>query len=403
MEKRYITKSGAIVWILLTGSRVSNEDGSPKHFIAQIQDITEQKRFQQELEQKERRFRGIFNSMFQFIGLLEPDGTLIEANSTALEFADLKPDDVVGKKFWDCYWWQISKETQDQLRNAIERAAQGETIVYEVEVWDKNRHPQTILFNLKPVKDKKGNVTSIIPEGRPIQDIVDAREALIRKNEELERFASVAAHDLKEPLRMISQFMSMLKSRYGSMMDDKATKYVDISVDSAKRMSVLIEDILNYARIDDKNTSFENVSIEELIQSITTLMRAVIDDKKAKITWDKLPVVNGNKTALRMLFQNLIANSLKYYKPDSPPEIHITARLTDKFWEIDLTDNGIGIPKEYLNNIFDMFVRLHNQSDYEGSGMGLATCRKIAQMHGGDIKVASELNKGSVFTVSIPE
>lgn len=400
MEKRYITKAGEYVWILLTGSMVTNEDGSPKHFIAQIQDISAQKRHQQELEQKERRFRGIFNSMFQFIGLMETDGTLIEANSTALEFADLKPEDVVGKKFWDCYWWQISQETQDQLRYSIERAAKGETIVYEVAVWDKFKNPQTILFNLKPVFDNQGVVRSIIPEGRLIQDIVDAREALIRKNEELERFASVAAHDLKEPLRMISQFMTLLKSKYGSTFDEKANKYVDVSIDGAKRMSQLIQDILDYARIEDKNAPIEQVSLENVIVSAVALLEPVIEETKAKITWSSLPTINGRPTALRMMFQNLLGNALKYHKPDVSPEITISTQKTESGWEISVSDNGIGIPEEYLSKVFDMFVRLQNRTEYPGTGMGLATCRKIAQIHGGDIKVASELNKGSVFTVS---
>lgn len=399
MEKRYITKSGEYVWILLTGSMVTNEDGSPKHFIAQIQDISSQKRFQALLEQKERRFRGIFNSAFQFIGLLETDGTLIEANSTALDFAGLSQEDVVGKKFWECYWWQISPETQDKLRTSIERASKGETIVYEVAVWDKDKHPQTILFNLKPVFDTQGVVRSIIPEGRLIQDIVDAREALLRKNEELERFASVAAHDLKEPLRMISQFMSLLKSKYGTSLDEKALKYVDVAIEGSQRMTQLIKDLLEYAKVDDKNAPFESVSIEHVVVSSTALLESVIEETQARITWDELPTIVGQPTALRLLFQNLIGNALKYRRPDNPPEIHISSEKTETGWEISVSDNGIGIPEDYLPKIFDMFVRVHNRSEYPGTGMGLATCRKIAQIHGGDIKVESELNKGSVFTV----
>jgi PAS domain S-box-containing protein len=399
MEKRYITKSGEYVWILLTGSMVTNDDGSPKHFIAQIQDISAQKSFQATLEQKERRFRGIFNSAFQFIGLLETDGTLIEANSTALNFSNLKPEDVVGKKFWDCYWWTISDETQDKLRRSIEKAAQGETIIYEVAVWDANKNPQTILFNLKPVFNSKGEVASIIPEGRLIQDIVDAREALLRKNEELERFASVAAHDMKEPLRMISQFMTLLKSKYQGQLDEKANKYIDVSIDGAKRMSQLIQDILDYARIEDKNAPIESVSLENVVLSSTAFLEAIIEESGAKITWDKLPDVPGRPTALRMMFQNLIGNALKYRKPNVAPIIHISAKKVTVGWEISVSDNGLGIPEEYLPKIFDMFVRVQNRTDYPGTGMGLATCRKIAQLHGGDIRVESELNKGSVFTV----
>ncbi len=144
----------------------------------------------QQLTIKERKFRGIFNSTLHFICFLDTDGVLKEVNETALQFAGLIQDDVIGKKFWDCYWWQINSETKDQLKKAFEAALGGETITYEVAVWDKDKNAVTILFNLKPLIDDSGTVLAVLSEGQPIQDMVDARKAIALKNLELEHFCS---------------------------------------------------------------------------------------------------------------------------------------------------------------------------------------------------------------------
>lgn len=150
-------------------------DGHCVHLYGTIQDIDEQRRSSLALQLSEEKFRGIFHSTFSFIGLLRPDGILIEANETALTMAGLKPADVIGKPFWDCYWWQISPATQDELRKNVKRAAAGEESTYEVAVWIDNNKPITILFSLRPIFDSEGRVVYIVPEGRPIQEQVDAR------------------------------------------------------------------------------------------------------------------------------------------------------------------------------------------------------------------------------------
>lgn len=159
---KFITARGNEKWVRSTGKKVGDT------LVGSFQDITD-------LKNSELKFKGIFNSSFSFIGFLNPDGVLLEANSTALEMADLKPEDVIGKKFWDCYWWQISEETRQELKSGIKRAAAGEEVAYEVPVWIANKTPLTILFSLKPVFDENGAVIYIIPEGRPIQEIVDTR------------------------------------------------------------------------------------------------------------------------------------------------------------------------------------------------------------------------------------
>lgn len=169
-----ITKNGERKWTKTIGIPQFHK-GKCIRLYGTFQDIHEKKLNALALKENERKFKGIFNSTFSFIGFMDPQGVLLEANQTALEFADLKPEDVIGKNFWDCYWWQISEETKLNLKNKIEQASLGVESVYEVEVWGKNKSPLTILFSLRPIFDSKGNVIYIIPEGRPIQEIVDTR------------------------------------------------------------------------------------------------------------------------------------------------------------------------------------------------------------------------------------
>nr|WP_280956349.1 ATP-binding protein [Belliella baltica] len=363
-------------------------------------DITEIKKSTKENEEFGLKFKGIFDSTFQFIGFLSPDGTLLEANQTAMNFAGLEASDLIGKKFWDCYWWTISKETQETLKLNIERAAKGEFVQYEVEVLGKNS-TTTILFNLKPLFNSTGEVIAIIPEGRPIQEIVDARNALLHKNEELERFASVASHDLKEPLRMISSFMTLFQKNYGDLLDEKAKKYIHFSVDAASRMTILINDLLNYAKVGSEEAPIELIKTNEMLEKIVPLFHASLEEQNGKIIIEELPDILAKTTPIKMLFQNLIGNALKYQKPDSSPLIKISGKENSESWEFCVQDNGIGIAPQYFEEIFQMFKRLHTKEEYAGTGMGLATCNKIVKQHGGEIWVESEEGKGSHFYFTI--
>ncbi len=188
LNKRYIHKKGHLVWIELGVTIVRSEEGEPLFFISQIRDINNERKAIEALKKNERRLDVIFNSTFQFIGLLDTKGVLLNANKTAINFAGLEKKDVVGLKFWDTYWWQISKKTQNRLKNSIQKALKGEFIQYEVEVWGANKTAVTIAFSINPVFDDNGKVSSLIVEGRPIQDIVDARKKL---NDALNRLQSI--------------------------------------------------------------------------------------------------------------------------------------------------------------------------------------------------------------------
>ena len=362
-----------------------------------IIDMTEVKNYQKQIEESARKFKGIFNSTFQFIGFLTPDGTLTEANDSAIQFAGLKPEDVIGKKFWDCHWWSISDKTRQELKWNIERAAKGEFVQYEVEILGANNSTTTILFNLKPLFNEKNEVFSIIPEGRLIQDIVDTRKELISKNEELSRFTTIVSHDLKEPLRMVSQFMAKLEQKYSGLLDDKAREYIYYAVDGAKRMGKMIDELLNYSRIAEKEKIFEKINTQYILDEVIATFEQLIKEKNVQVKINPLPEIYAIKTAIKMLFNNLISNAIKYADNTNPALIEIGCVEDATYWKFYITDNGIGIDKPNHEIVFQLFSKLNDNNNFKSTGIGLATCKKIVELHHGKIWVESALNMGSTF------
>lgn len=220
-------------------------------------------------------------------------------------------------------------------------------------------------------------------------------------NEELSKFAHVASHDLQEPLRAVASFCNLLKMEYGDKLDATANEYIDFSVDGAKRMKLLVEGLLAYARIGQEATQFDNVDCQVLVEDVLTDLKAAIGDAKAVISFKSLPMVRGDATLLRQLFQNLLQNAIKFKSSDAP-EIHINANREGDFWSFSVADNGIGIGDEFADQVFVLYKRLHRSEDYTGSGMGLAICKKIVDRHHGRIWVEKNKKKGSVFCFTLP-
>ncbi len=633
-----------------------------------VSDITEQFETDLALRVSEReralteaRFRSIFDSTFLFIGLLTPDGILIEANRAALTFAGLAQSDVRGKYFWDCHWWTISPETQAHLKANIAKAAQGTFIRYDVVVLGKDGATVTIDFNLKPIFDESGEVIMILPEGRDIthqtqvleriaqserkyrflvenandlisihnpegiyldvsqssetllgyqpeeligknayelfhpldqqrireeshnivlaedatprityrikrkdetyiwfetiskpildqegeviqlvttsrditesvrqrlaleqkerrfrklldgapdpivivnaegiidlanwqasktfgydqgemsgipfhtliassdeplpapeawshwaevrtlgieqtvlgqdqkgrtfpiemslspletedhilvivaiRDVSAQREAeqlrqnmrlLAHKNQELEQFAYIASHDLQAPLRTITNYSGLLREEYYDQLDAVGKKSLSFILEASLRMGHQIKDLLRYSRI---GRSFDPVSVDcqALVAIVLEDLATNIEETHATLNIGPLPVVQGMELELRLLFQNLISNALKFHQPGIPPVIDIWATSHTRFWQFAVKDNGIGIAPTHQKKIFLIFQRLHKRELYEGTGIGLAHCKKIIELHQGNIFVESELNQGSTFYFTIPK
>lgn len=235
------------------------------------------------------------------------------------------------------------------------------------------------------------------------------REALIDRlsdsNEELERFAYICSHDLQEPLRMIRSFSERLESHLSDMIkgDEKAEKYFHFMSDGAKRAQNLISDILLYSSLDKDTRQNETVNLNEIIKVVRDNLEIPVTQMHAQILSDDLPTIRGNKTQLYQLFLNLISNGLKYQNDGAQPIVHIGVMELDDMWEFSIKDNGIGIEKQHLHKIFDVFQRLHRKEQYQGTGVGLSICKKVVDRHNGIIWVESSPDKGSIFHFRIPK
>jgi signal transduction histidine kinase len=233
-------------------------------------------------------------------------------------------------------------------------------------------------------------------------------EELQRSNRELEQFAFVASHDLQEPLRKIQAFSDRLKTKYGNHFDGQGKEYLERIVASADRMRNLINDLLTYSRASTKSQDFAPVDLKGVIEDVLTDLEGRMTETSGKVEVGSLPALVADGPQMRQLFQNLIANGLKFHRPETPPVVRITGGLLPsedgqpERCQVTVADNGIGFDNVYAERIFQLFQRLHGRSEYEGTGMGLAICRKIVERHGGTIKADGIPGQGATFTVILP-
>ncbi|MFZ4057571.1 MAG: PAS domain S-box protein, partial [Ferruginibacter sp.] len=235
----------------------------------------------------------------------------------------------------------------------------------------------------------------------------DKAKQLEISNKELEQFAYVASHDLQEPLRMVSSFLTLLENKYANQLDETGKNFIHIAVDGALRMRQIILDLLEYSRVGktETETETETIDLNLLLQVINNLYQKIIEEKKAVISFGHLPKIIGTKALIQQLFYNLIGNALKYNQKDIPPEIELSFSENNLFWKFSIQDNGVGIQSQYFDKIFIIFQRLHSHEEQQGNGIGLALCKKIVEQHRGKIWLESTPQKGSTFhfTIAKPE
>jgi signal transduction histidine kinase len=243
--------------------------------------------------------------------------------------------------------------------------------------------------------------------------LVENIDRLESANKELDAFAFMASHDLQEPLRKIKTFADILSYKFGSSFDSESAKHLKSIENAASRMQSLIKDLLTFSRITNEKEAPTECDLNQIISDVQRDLEVKIEEKKARIEVDQLPTIPGNPTLLRSMFLNLIENAIKYSRKDQPPLISIkyitkpdrdrsTDNHTGKYCRLSITDNGIGFEQKYAEHIFSMFRRLHNMNEFEGTGIGLAICKKIVEKHNGYISALSDPNKGSTFTISLP-
>ncbi|BDV42043.1 hypothetical protein GURASL_09660 [Geotalea uraniireducens] len=273
---------------------------------------------------------------------------------------------------------------------------------------DLNGEDLYVMITASPIFDDAGNafaatevVKDITARKRIELELADKNRRLTESNRELQQFAYVASHDLQEPLRTITSFIQLLARRYQGKLDQDADDFIGFITDGAARMQQLINDLLLYSRVETKGKPFAPTDLNEVLAAVRANLRLAIAENDAVITAAPLPVVTGDKGQLIQLFQNLLANSIRFHS-ERQPAIEIAATPDDGWWRIEVRDNGIGIDPRFSERIFEIFQRLHGRDDYPGTGIGLAICRKIVERHGGTIRVESAEGNGATFIFTLP-
>lgn len=269
-----------------------------------------------------------------------------------------------------------------------------------------NRRKDSSLFwesvLIAPLRNPNGTVTHYLAVKEDVTDRKKAADELKRSNADLEQFAYAASHDMQEPLRMVTSYLQLLERDYGDGLDSQAREFIGFAIGGAKRMNLLIKDLLEYSRVATRGRDLIPVdSSEPFIMALENL-KITIEEAGGPVTHDTLPTVSADPIQLTRLFQNLIGNAIKYRSKDRPLWVHVGVQYDNGNWRFSIRDNGIGIESEFLDKIFLVFRRLHGRGEYEGTGIGLAVCKKIVERHGGKIWAESEPGMGTTvhFTLA---
>ena len=340
----------------------------------------------------------ILSTMNDCVILLNSEGEIVTINKAASEMLEYRQDELKGRSF------AVILPQNATLTNLIDRIVRGEVFKnYDLIFRPKEMHGIPVSLSTSTLEDKTGSIIGIVCTAKDMSEYRKKEEELHRSNQELQQFAYVASHDLQEPLRMVASYMQLLQRRNSDSLSSDSKEYIGFAVDGAKRMQILIKDLLSYSRVGTKEKVFQPAEFRSIYEKATKNLEIAIAEYQANVTCDDLPQVIGDEGQLVQLLQNLIANALKFSKGRTP-KIHVSAEQDNKnkMWIFSINDNGIGIASEYQERIFQIFQRLHTREEYKGTGIGLAVCKKIVERHGGAIWVSSTLGKGSTFWFTIP-
>jgi PAS domain S-box-containing protein len=406
LEKRYLRKNGAVVWVKFSMTVERDAEGKPLYEIAVYDDISVQRDTEARLKESEARFRQTFELAASGICHVV-DGRFVRVNRSLCEILGYREKELLGRHVKDV----SHPEDRDVTDADLARIRSGELDQARFEKRYLRRDGSVVWCDLAiaQVRDMFGMplyeiaVFDDITERKKSEAALQAaHEELKRSNAELEQFAYVASHDLQEPLRMVASYTQLLGRRYQAKLDQDAREFMSYIVDGATRMKQLIEDLLAYSRVGTKGQEFKPVALEAPLRRALFNLRAGIEEAGAAVTYDPLPTVHGDEVQLGQLLQNLVGNALKF-RSNSVPRIHLAVIDTPGEFQVEVRDNGIGIEPQYYERIFMVFQRLHNKGEYPGTGIGLAICKKVVERHGGRIWVESRAGAGSSFFFTLPK
>lgn len=401
-ELQIITAKGNLKWIRVIAEAEFSK-GKCIRVHGSFQDIDTLKSTELVAKKVLEERNTILESIRDAFFAVDKDWIVTYWNNSAENVLHKSKEDALNRYLWDVFPDSINSLSYLKYNEAIDnnQAMHFEDHYEPLHKWyEISAYPSEVGLSVyfKDITERK--ISELLLHDLNISLHQQAKE-LSASNAELEQFAYVASHDLQEPLRMVTSFLTQLELKYNDILDDKGRKYIHFAVDGAKRMRQIILDLLEFSRVGRFSSAIEEVNLTKVIEDILFLYRKKIEEQKAVITFKNLPIINSYMGPVRQLFQNLISNALKYKHPDRPARITISMEETENEYLFAVKDNGIGIGSEYFEKIFVIFQRLHNKDEYSGTGMGLAITKKIVENLGGKIWVESKQNEGSTFYFNI--
>ena len=372
---------------------------------AQIANIISQKQIEEAFRKSEKRYRGLFASMLHGVVQIDEEGQIMDSNRAFQDLTGYSAGELRKMNLKDITPHRWLSKDSDVLR--IQVLKKGYSEEYEKEFYrkDGSAFPVSVRVWINEDEFGKREFWSVI------RDIGEKKEHesmirqmiydLSRSNTELQQFAYAASHDLQEPLRAMTGFSELLLKKYDDILDDEGREFTHYIIDAADRMRRLIEDLLSYSRLHTDARPFESVDCIEAVELACANLTILISESGAEVECGHLPVFQADKPQIIQLFQNLISNAIKYRNGDKKPKVVISSMERKNAWELCVEDNGVGIKQEHIDTIFKMFQRLHTREEYDGTGIGLALCRRIVERHQGRIWAESEYGKGSRFYFTI--
>ncbi|ARS88377.1 PAS domain S-box protein [Natrarchaeobaculum aegyptiacum] len=408
LEAEVETADGESLVVEATVTKHVDDVSGEKRRIGVVRDVTERKRRQRKLEESEQRYRTLVDHFPNgVVALFDEELEYTLAGGQYIDDCTIAPGESAGgatvERVANGQVANPTVEVGDDVENErrtlesiFEAVLDGESHSFELTHDDRD-----LLVHTIPVRNADGEVFAGMLMAQDVTDRREYEQRLEESNERLEQFAHAASHDLQEPLRMISSYLTLLEQRYEDDLDEEGREFLAYAVDGADRMRAMIDGLLEFSRVESRGAPFEPVDLDEVLADVRRDLEVCIEERDADVVVEPLPTVLGDGNQLRQVFQNLLANGIEYAGAD-PPQIEVTADRKGRQWELAVEDDGIGIDPGDAEQIFGLFERLHGVEEHPGSGIGLALCERIVERHGGEIRVESEPGEGSTFYLTLP-
>lgn len=375
--------------------------------------LLDRESLERQLRDSERHFQSWFQDAPVACHEVDRDGVILCVNQAECELFGFRQEEMLGRPIWEF----MAAEDREKTRVGLLRRIADEQPLVPLEREYKRRDGSSVMMEIhqKRIRDAAGHpiglrtfLLDITQRKRAETTLLEQADKLSRSNAELEQFAYVASHDLQEPLRKIQAFGDRLKTKYEAGLGPEGLDYLTRMQNAAARMQILIQDLLSLSRVTSNSKPFTAVDLGDVIRTVVSDLEMRINDANGSVDIGTLPVIFGDRGQMAQLFQNLIGNGLKFRKPGENPVVKIQSQVQALAsgapgWQITVEDNGIGFDEKYRDRIFQIFQRLHGRSEYEGTGIGLAICRKIVDRHNGVVTAHSSPGAGAKFIILMPQ